>query len=66
MEELHPYLPKGAGGPDAARLLDTLAVLSHAVNFTVGCYCEEESHCHRSLLRQLFAERGAAIACTPA
>jgi uncharacterized protein YeaO (DUF488 family) len=37
--------------PDARRLIDLLAALSHSTHFSVGCYCEEESHCHRSLLR---------------
>lgn len=47
--------------PDAARLLDLLAALSHQTNFAVGCYCEDEAHCHRSILRSLLAERGAAM-----
>lgn len=47
--------------PDARRVLDTLAALSHSANFSVGCYCEEESRCHRSLLRRLLEERGAAM-----
>ena len=47
--------------PDAARLLDLLAALSHQTNFAVGCYCEDESRCHRSLLRGLLQERGASI-----
>ncbi len=45
--------------PDKSRLLDLLAALSHASNFSVGCYCAEESRCHRSVLRRLLAERGA-------
>jgi uncharacterized protein YeaO (DUF488 family) len=48
--------------PDAARLLDLLAALSHQTNFAVGCYCENEARCHRSILRALLAERGAALA----
>ena len=48
--------------PDAAHLLDTLAALSHQTAFAVGCYCEDESRCHRSLLRGLLAQRGADIA----
>jgi uncharacterized protein YeaO (DUF488 family) len=48
--------------PDKARLLDTLAALSHTGAFSVGCYCENEARCHRSVLRQLLRERGAAIA----
>jgi uncharacterized protein YeaO (DUF488 family) len=47
--------------PDAARTLDLLAALSHRVNFSVGCYCEDESHCHRGVLRELLAERGASL-----
>ena len=47
--------------PDAARTLDLLAALSHSSNLAVGCYCEDEAHCHRSVLRELLVERGAAI-----
>lgn len=47
--------------PDAARLLDTLAALSRQTNFAVGCYCENEQRCHRSILRDLLAERGADL-----
>jgi uncharacterized protein YeaO (DUF488 family) len=47
--------------PDAARTLDVLAALSHSANFSVGCYCEDEAHCHRSVLRELLVERGAKI-----
>ena len=47
--------------PDASRTLDLLAALSQNGNFAVGCYCEDEAHCHRSLLRQLLADRGAKI-----
>jgi uncharacterized protein YeaO (DUF488 family) len=45
-----------------SRVLDLLAALSHQANFSVGCYCNDEQHCHRSVLRQLLAERGALIA----
>lgn len=48
--------------PDASRSLDLLAALSHGTALAVGCYCEDESHCHRSVLRSLLAERGADIA----
>jgi uncharacterized protein YeaO (DUF488 family) len=44
---------------DAARTLDLLAALSQRTNFSVGCYCEDEAHCHRSLLRELLREHGA-------
>jgi len=47
--------------PDPKALLDTLAALSHTSNFAVGCYCADESRCHRSVLRELLAERGAMI-----
>lgn len=46
---------------DQSALLDTLAALSHRADFSVGCYCADPSRCHRSVLRQLFAERGAHI-----
>ena len=46
---------------DASRALDLLAALSHGADFAVGCYCEDERRCHRSTLRALLAERGAAI-----
>lgn len=48
--------------PEAAHALDLLATLSHRSNLAVGCYCEVETHCHRSILRELLAERGADIA----
>jgi uncharacterized protein YeaO (DUF488 family) len=47
--------------PDNARALDLLAALSHETNFSVGCYCEDESRCHRSILRQLLLDRGAEV-----
>jgi uncharacterized protein YeaO (DUF488 family) len=45
--------------PDAAHSIELLATLSHHSNFSVGCYCEDESHCHRSILRALLADKGA-------
>ncbi len=45
----------------ASGLIDTLAALSHQADFSVGCYCLDESRCHRSILSQLLAERGATI-----
>lgn len=48
--------------PDTARMLDLLAALSHQTDFSVGCYCEDEAGCHRSILRKLLAERGARMA----
>lgn len=43
----------------AARTLDLLAALSHHGRFALGCYCEDEARCHRSILRSLLSERGA-------
>lgn len=48
--------------PDASHVLDALALLSHHADFSVGCYCEDESRCHRSVLRQLLVEKGAKLA----
>ena len=42
-------------------VLDTLAALSHQADFSVGCYCADESRCHRSVLRELLIERGAEV-----
>ncbi|BAK75738.1 protein of unknown function [Pseudogulbenkiania sp. NH8B] len=47
--------------PENSRTLDLLAALSHHSSFSVGCYCAEEAHCHRSVLRLLLAERGADV-----
>lgn len=47
--------------PENSRTLDLLAALSHQTNFSVGCYCEIEAHCHRSVLRKLLAEKGARL-----
>jgi uncharacterized protein YeaO (DUF488 family) len=47
--------------PAARHSLDLIAALSHHAQLSIGCYCEEESRCHRSVLRELLAERGAAI-----
>jgi len=48
--------------PEASRTLDLLAALSHTATFSVGCYCADESRCHRSILRALLAARGADVA----
>lgn len=48
--------------PDRARTLGLLAALSRHANFSVGCYCEDESRCHRSVLRALLREHGAEFA----
>ena len=47
--------------PAARRLVALLATLSAGTDFSVGCYCADESHCHRSLLRELLIEAGAAV-----
>ena len=47
--------------PDASRTLDLLGALSSTTNLSVGCYCEDESRCHRSILRELLSQRGARI-----
>ena len=47
--------------PEKSRALDLLAALSHKTNFSVGCYCENETRCHRSELRKLLVERGAKV-----
>lgn len=47
--------------PHAARLINMLAAMSHDSNFAIGCYCEDESRCHRSILRQLLDDAGAEI-----
>jgi uncharacterized protein YeaO (DUF488 family) len=48
--------------PPGQRLIALLAVLSRQANFSVGCYCEDETRCHRSLLRELLVEAGAILA----
>jgi len=52
---------KEMAAPDNARLIALLAALSHTTDFAVGCYCENESHCHRSVLRELLTETGAQL-----
>jgi uncharacterized protein YeaO (DUF488 family) len=47
---------------DATHTLELLATLSKSSDFSVGCYCESEAHCHRSILRTLLEEKGASIA----
>lgn len=49
-------------GHDAQHALDLLAAMSQGSDFSVGCYCQDESHCHRSILRELLAEKGAKLA----
>jgi uncharacterized protein YeaO (DUF488 family) len=47
--------------PESRAILELLAALSHQTDFSVGCYCAEESHCHRSVLRALLMEHGARV-----
>jgi uncharacterized protein YeaO (DUF488 family) len=47
--------------PVPRRALDLLAALSHHADFSIGCYCADESRCHRAVLRELLADRGALI-----
>ena len=47
--------------PDNLRLLDLLCALSRQTDFSVGCYCEDEKTCHRSILRKVLAARGASV-----
>jgi len=47
--------------PENGKIIDLLAALSHSSNFSVGCYCEDESQCHRSVLRRLLLDRGAKL-----
>jgi uncharacterized protein YeaO (DUF488 family) len=47
--------------PEKSRMIDVFAALSRQTNFSVGCYCEDEKHCHRSILKELFREHGADI-----
>jgi uncharacterized protein YeaO (DUF488 family) len=48
--------------PENAHIIELLAMLSRQTNFSVGCYCEDEERCHRSVLRVLLVEKGAIIA----
>ena len=50
------------GKGEARHVLDALAALSHRADFSVGCYCADATRCHRSILRELLAERGARLA----
>jgi uncharacterized protein YeaO (DUF488 family) len=63
--ERHAFVRKyraEMSSPDTSKVLDLLAALSHQVNFSVGCYCEDEARCHRAPLRALLVERGAKVA----
>jgi uncharacterized protein YeaO (DUF488 family) len=47
--------------PDPSATLNLLAAMSHDADFSIGCYCEDETRCHRSVLRELLRERGATM-----
>jgi uncharacterized protein YeaO (DUF488 family) len=47
--------------PERKRLIEAFARLSHGANFSMGCYCEDYAHCHRSLLKELLEEHGADV-----
>ena len=49
------------GKPPARHVIETLAALSHVADFSVGCYCEDETRCHRTVLRELLREAGADL-----
>lgn len=51
--------------PENSHAITLLAALSHQTNFSVGCYCEQETHCHRSVLRELLASAGARLEVPP-
>ena len=53
---------KEMGEAEPRRTLDLLAALSHTADFSLGCYCEDASHCHRGLLGRLLSEAGATMA----
>ena len=48
--------------PEAARVLELLAAMSRDTDFSVGCYCENEARCHRTILREILIEKGASVA----
>ena len=51
--------------PDHVRSIELLARLSHQSNFSIGCYCDNEARCHRSILRELLLEKGALVEPLP-
>jgi uncharacterized protein YeaO (DUF488 family) len=51
--------------PEPSRVLDVFAKLSHQTNFAIGCYCQHEERCHRSILRELLKQRGAKLSHRP-
>ena len=59
---IHARLSGGDGAPENAHAIALLAALSRQTDFSVGCYCEDEARCHRSVLRELLGEAGAKVA----
>ena len=55
------FVTREMAATNGSTTLDMLAALSHQTDFSVGCYCADESRCHRTVLRQLFIERGAEM-----
>jgi uncharacterized protein YeaO (DUF488 family) len=55
------YYDREMSEPDRSRELDMLAALSHQTNLSLGCYCDDESRCHRSVLREFLTARGADV-----
>ncbi len=47
--------------PEASRVWDLLAALSHTTDFSIGCYCADEQRCHRSIMREILVARGAVV-----
>jgi uncharacterized protein YeaO (DUF488 family) len=56
------HFRKQMEAPESSHVLELLAAMSHSTQFSVGCYCDDEQRCHRSILRLLLEERGAKIA----
>ena len=64
MERIREEIQDEMSTPAAKHDLALLAALSHFASFSVGCYCDNENRCHRSILRELFAELGARFTVT--
>ncbi len=59
--QFEKHYRKELSTPDNTHLLELLATLSKSTNFSIGCYCEDETKCHRSILKKLLAEHGAEL-----
>lgn len=60
-DAFHRTYRREMDAPESRHVLDLLAAMSRQTDFSVGCYCEVEAHCHRATLRELLRERGAAV-----